>query len=488
MYKNRFFLFLALVFFLSCNSPGREIHIHNSHVHSYKVIKDFAGSSPAPALVLFDYHPGIDHDPARHFNWIGSLLSEDVISAVYWVSEFSAENQNYEAGIDRLDEVFAPMSPQTARQIKEKIRLMDFLQIERIEPQKDFIVSVDLSILEYEKQTPPAHFLQRMLQWIHRQNPRLLTVALTGEEPRFSATMPGYGRPAGNTGAYQLNNDDLYAYLTEILQSFSCGREARPFFPPRGSVTAMYLESETQTEGFAKSYRFIPGRSDPWIWYSLPAQCVELLKKKNIVIKGENRENILSVWNDPGYKKLRESYDKKRQKEILQSARDSVFRFWNDAEIPALPPQGSNEGLAVRLLVHGNDRGCLTWYKNSGDMNLFAAYCAAEALRDPRYETVNPSEAENTLLELSIFGDWEDMPGPREFIPGYHNLWLSGGGRNTILQASLVPQRNYTKEEFLENICQKAGLDKNAWKENTILRWKRSPGLWLVEPLVLSNN
>jgi len=181
--------------------------------------------------------------------------------------------------------------------------------------------------------------------------------------------------------------------------------------------------------------------------------------------------------------KLRESYDTGRLKEILQSARESIFRFWNDGQTPVLPPPGTNEGLAVRLIVHGKDRGCLAWYKNSGDMNLFAAFCAAEALRDPRYEPLRPEEAGDTLVELLIFGKWEDMSAPEDFIPGSHNLWLADGFENTILQASLVPQRHYTKKDFLEKICVKAGLDKNAWSENKNLVWRRSAAVWIIEPL-----
>ena len=179
-----------------------------------------------------------------------------------------------------------------------------------------------------------------------------------------------------------------------------------------------------------------------------------------------------SVWNDTD-----------KLKGILQSARESIFRVWNGGELPVLPPPGTNEGLAVRLIVEGKDRGCLAWYKNSGDMNLFAAFCAAQALRDPRYEPVRPEEAADTLVELVIFGKWEDMADSGDFIPGCHNLWLADGLNNTILQASLVPQRHYTKQRFLETICVKAGLDKNAWKENKSLLWRRSPALWITEPL-----
>jgi AMMECR1 domain-containing protein len=198
-----------------------------------------------------------------------------------------------------------------------------------------------------------------------------------------------------------------------------------------------------------------------------------------------------NIPEDPSYKKLLESYDTDRLKEILQSARESVFRVWNEGKEPSLPSPGANEGLAVRLIADGKDRGCLAWYKNSGDMNLFAAFCAAQALNDPRYEPLRPPEAENTLVELLIFGDWQEMSKPTDFIPGYHNLWLNNDhdiilmkSDNTILQASLAVQRHYTKKDFLEKICVKAGLDKNAWKKDKKLVWRRSPAVWITEPLV----
>jgi uncharacterized protein len=188
---------------------------------------------------------------------------------------------------------------------------------------------------------------------------------------------------------------------------------------------------------------------------------------------------------------LEKSYDTDRLKGILQSARESIFRVWNEGYEPPLPPMGENEGLAVRLIVDGKDRGCLAWYMRSGDMNLFAAYCAAQALNDPRYEPLRPQEAENTLVELLIFGEWREMSKSTDFIPGYHNLWLYNDHNtnvihsdNTILQASLAVQRNYTKKEFLEKICVKAGLEKDAWKKNKKLVWHRSPAVWIAEPLV----
>ena len=420
--KNGLTLLFVLGLFFSCSSRKMEIHIHDRNVHSYNVIKNFIGISPPPALVF------VGSPETQSNNRLSGLLLKDIVSDLYWISDM------------------------------EQLEQTDLLQ--------DFIVSIDLSIFVNENRLSSAEFLRRIIKWLDKHKPRLVTVSLSG--------------------TYQHKSGDMYSFLTEIVQSLPSG-------------TAIYLESETvkEPENPDELYRWqnwygpvSPNktldpniRPDPWVWYSLPAECVELLQKKKVIIQGENRDNILAVWNDPAYKKLRESYNREAQKEILQSARESIFRIWNGSRIPDVPPQGTSEGLAIRLMVHGKDRGCLTWYKNSGDIRLFAAYCAAEALRDPRYAAIDPEEAEVTLLELVIFGNWEDISNPQDFIPGYHNLWLINGVDNTILQASLVPQRYYSKEDFLENICRKAGLDKNAWKENKNLIWRRSPGLVYAEPL-----
>jgi len=197
-----------------------------------------------------------------------------------------------------------------------------------------------------------------------------------------------------------------------------------------------------------------------------------------------NQRGLKTPINATKYMKLKETYGEDRLRDILQSARESIFRVWNGGQAPDPPLSGENEGLAVRLIVNGNDRGCLAWYICSGDMNLFAAYCAAQALNDPRYKPLQPNEADDTLVELLIFGEWEEMANAEDFLPGFHNLWLADEFENTILQASLVPQRGYSKKDFLEKICVKAGLDKTAWKKNKSLIWRRSPAVWITEPLI----
>jgi hypothetical protein len=108
----------ALGLFFSCGFPGSEIHIHDRHDCSYNIIKDFKSASPAPALVLIDY---------QYDTWIDDLLLEGVISAVYWVTEFSVTE----------------------------------FSMEQTTLPKNCIVSIDLAVLAHEKKYLPAIFLKQ---------------------------------------------------------------------------------------------------------------------------------------------------------------------------------------------------------------------------------------------------------------------------------------------------------------------------------------
>jgi len=101
--------------FSSCSFSGREIHIHDRHDYSYNIIKDFKSASSAPALVLIDH---------QYDTWIDDLLLEDVISAVYWITEFS---------------------------------VADF-SIEQTKLPKNCIVSIDLAVLAHEKKAKKSAF------------------------------------------------------------------------------------------------------------------------------------------------------------------------------------------------------------------------------------------------------------------------------------------------------------------------------------------
>jgi AMMECR1 domain-containing protein len=56
-----------------------------------------------------------------------------------------------------------------------------------------------------------------------------------------------------------------------------------------------------------------------------------------------------------------------------------------------------------------------------------------------------------------------------------HSLILEDSdGEKTLLQATIALERNYTREEFLARLSNKAGLGLDGWKNNA-LHFYRAP-------------
>ena len=65
------------------------------------------------------------------------------------------------------------------------------------------------------------------------------------------------------------------------------------------------------------------------------------------------------------------------------------------------------------------------------------------------------------------------MSSSLDFEPGLHSLLLqTPDGEITLLQAAIALEREYTKEEFLQRLSNKAGLGFEGWQnpDNKYLR------------------
>ena len=119
------------------------------------------------------------------------------------------------------------------------------------------------------------------------------------------------------------------------------------------------------------------------------------------------------------------------------------------------------------------DRGCLSLYEGisgkDNDIEEAVQFCAKEALIDPRYLPVRQEESADLYTNISVFGSWEKMTSPYDFQPGLHSLLLvDESGEKTLLQASIALERNYTREEFLARLSNKAELGFDGWKKNNL--------------------
>ncbi len=159
---------------------------------------------------------------------------------------------------------------------------------------------------------------------------------------------------------------------------------------------------------------------------------------------------------------------------LLNAARDSIKSKFEETEIQTPdynkhPLLKSKAGAFVTLTENKNLRGCIGYIISN--KKLFNTVCDAAiqaAFHDPRFYPLQKNELENISIEISILSEPFPLNSYDEIIIGVHGLIVEEEGRRGLLLPQVPIEHNMNKEQFLEAICQKAGLPKNLWREKQI--------------------
>ncbi len=131
-------------------------------------------------------------------------------------------------------------------------------------------------------------------------------------------------------------------------------------------------------------------------------------------------------------------------------------------------------GVFVTLEQHpsGRLRGCVGFPTPSAPLHqsvpLAALYAARE---DPRFPPVRPSELPDLRIEVSLLTVPTLVPGgnPEEVLSqvriGRDGLVLRAEGVEGLLLPQVAPEQGWGPEEFLDGVCEKAGLAPGCWRE-----------------------
>jgi len=127
-------------------------------------------------------------------------------------------------------------------------------------------------------------------------------------------------------------------------------------------------------------------------------------------------------------------------------------------------------GAFVTLKRHGRLRGCIGRITADAPLaGVVAAMAGQAAFHDPRFEPLKPWELEGLTLEISVLTPFEPVQDPKEIKVGVHGLMVAREGRRGLLLPQVPVEQGWTREEFLEQTCLKAGLPPTAWQEGSEL-------------------
>jgi hypothetical protein len=122
-------------------------------------------------------------------------------------------------------------------------------------------------------------------------------------------------------------------------------------------------------------------------------------------------------------------------------------------------------GAFVTLRKHEELRGCIGQPEPGDPLGRVIVHCAgAAALDDPRFPPVDVPELPSIALEVSVLTPLVSMADPQSIEVGRHGLVISRGGRRGLLLPQVPVEWHWSREEFLEQTCRKAGLPRDAWR------------------------
>ena len=151
------------------------------------------------------------------------------------------------------------------------------------------------------------------------------------------------------------------------------------------------------------------------------------------------------------------------REEALRAVRQTLTEVLNGRPAPKLqftdPRFNERCGIFVTLKKHGELRGCIGFVKGVEPLSeAIQEMAVAAATRDPRFSPVSSSELSEISLEVSVLTPMTEVKSIAEIEIGRHGLMLLHGRHSGLLLPQVPVEWGWDVDEFLVNLCYKAGL------------------------------
>ena len=120
----------------------------------------------------------------------------------------------------------------------------------------------------------------------------------------------------------------------------------------------------------------------------------------------------------------------------------------------------------VTLKIRGGLRGCIGSLTPEAPLYVSVHDNAVNAaLRDPRFDPVQSGELARITVDVSVLSPIRDIPSIVDFKIGQQGIILEKGRYRAVYLPEVATEQEWTVEETLSSLSQKAGLPSNAWRE-----------------------
>jgi len=154
---------------------------------------------------------------------------------------------------------------------------------------------------------------------------------------------------------------------------------------------------------------------------------------------------------------------------LLRLARQTVIEAVSQGRLPEQIPQdgvfAERCGAFVSLHVQKQLRGCMGVIEGEEPLGQSIVRCTASAaLHDSRFSPLRPQDLSDLQIEISLLSPPAAIR-PEQIEIGRHGLLIFRGAQRGLLLPQVATEHRLTREQFLEQVCHKAQLAREAWQE-----------------------
>jgi len=213
---------------------------------------------------------------------------------------------------------------------------------------------------------------------------------------------------------------------------------------------------------YANSGNCIVGNRQKVVGYGSVIYSINDQPEKQDIFSSRPEEDKSFELNDQD-KKLLLAFARKTIKQYLESETVPLARgFSQNAE--------KNIGAFVTLRENKDLRGCIGYMREDLPLcEVVGSMALQSAFNDQRFNPLSESELSKVEIEISALTPYKVIKGDAEIILGRDGVVLKKGGKQAVFLPQVATEMGWNKEELLDNLCKKAGLQAGDWKEDAQL-------------------
>jgi len=147
------------------------------------------------------------------------------------------------------------------------------------------------------------------------------------------------------------------------------------------------------------------------------------------------------------------------------------------------PAFSQHSGVFVTLKKNGELRGCIGMIRGFEPLSSSLPEMAiAAATRDPRFPSVRHEELKEIDIEISVLSPMQPVGNTEEIVVGRDGLMLQRGAYSGLLLPQVPVEWNWGLDEFLKNLCLKAGLAPGSHRLPDAKLWRFTAEIFQEKP------